>query len=107
MTSFCFSLVVVFQLGSDMDTGLVCRIDQASDGNSHWFNPSGTVVNFDSSNSEGVYVSSGDNGLYLLRASGMPLDGIYTCRATDSLGNNRTVAVGLYNENGGMSSFNE
>ena len=92
--------VTISQLGSDTDTGLVCRTDQSGDGSGSWFNPSGTVV--DSSSSEGFFVSSGDDGLYLLRGSGIPVEGIYTCRATDGFGNNRAVSVGIYNEIGGM-----
>ena len=91
--------VTITQLGSDTDTGLVCRTDQSGDGSSSWFNPSGTVVG--PSSSEGFYVSSGDDGLYLLRGSGIPVEGIYTCRATDTSGNNRTTSVGIYNENRG------
>ena len=91
--------VTISQLGSDTDTGLVCRTDQSGDGSGSWFNPSGTVVG--SSSSEGFFVSSGDDGLYLLRGSGIPVEGIYTCRATDSSGNNRAVSVGIYNEIGG------
>ena len=92
--------ITISQLGSDTDTGLVCRTDQSGDGSGSWFNPSGTVV--DSNSYEGFYVSSGDDGLYLLRGSGIPVEGIYTCRATDSSGNNRSVHVGIYNTNRGM-----
>ena len=91
--------VNISQLGSDTDTGLVCRTDQSGDGSGSWFTPSGSVV--DSSSSAGFYVSSGDDGLHLLRGSGIPVEGIYTCRATDTSGNNRSVSVGIYNENGG------
>ena len=92
--------VTISQLGNDTNTGLVCRTDQSGDSSGSWFNPSGSVV--DSSSSAGFYVSSGDDGLYLFRGSGIPVEGIYTCRATDSFGNNRAVSVGIYNENGGI-----
>ena len=92
--------ITISQLGNSTDTGLVCRTDQSGDGSGNWFKPSGSVM--DSSSSEGFYVSSFEDGLYLLRGSGIPVEGIYTCRATDSSGNNRSVHVGIYNGNRGM-----
>ncbi|CAI8037919.1 Receptor-type tyrosine-protein phosphatase F, partial [Geodia barretti] len=94
-------LVNISQLGNSTDTGLVCSTDQSADGTpaGGWFNPDGTMLS--SSSSEGFFVSDGSDGVYLLRGSGIPVEGIYTCRATDSSGNSRTVFVGLYNEQGG------
>ena len=97
--------MTISQLGSDTDTGLVCRTDQSGDSSGSWFNPSGTKMDGDSSICDGFYISSGDDGLYLLRGSGIPVEGIYTCRATDSFSNNRTVSVGIYNESRGIHSI--
>ncbi|CAI8037924.1 Receptor-type tyrosine-protein phosphatase F [Geodia barretti] len=94
-------LVNISQLGNSTDTGLVCSTDQSTDGTptGGWFNSDGTMLS--TSSSEGFFVSDGSDGVYLLRGSGIPVEGIYTCRATDSSGNSRTVFVGLYNEQGG------
>ena len=94
-------LVNIGQLGQSPATGLVCSTDQSADGTpaGGWFNPDGTVLS--SSSSEGFFVSDGSDGVYLLRGSGIPVEGIYTCRATDSSGNSRTVFVGIYNEQDG------
>ena len=62
--------VTISQLGSDTDTGLVCRTDQPGDGEGGWIDPSGTMLN--SSSSEGFFVSSGEDGVYLLRGTGVP-----------------------------------
>ena len=91
--------VNISQLGNSSDTGLVCSTDQSGNGEAGWFNPDGSML--ESSSSEGFYVSDGSDGVYLLRGSGIPVEGVYTCRATDSSGNTRTVFVGLYNEEGG------
>ncbi|CAI8052760.1 Receptor-type tyrosine-protein phosphatase alpha [Geodia barretti] len=94
-------LVNISQLGNSTDTGLVCSTDQSGDGTpaGGWFNPDGTMLS--SSSSEGFFVSDGSDGVYLLRGSGIPVEGIYTCSATDSSGNSRTVFVGIYNQQGG------
>ena len=91
--------VNISQLGNSTDTGLVCSTDQSGNGAAGWFNPDGSML--ESSSSEGFYVSDGSDGVYLLRGSGIPVEGVYTCRATDSSGNTRTVFVGLYNEERG------
>ena len=82
---------------------LVCRTDQPGDGAGSWFNPNGTMVEFNSNSSEGFYSSVGSDGVYLLRGSGIPVEGIYTCVAIDSSLTNQTVFIGLYNENRGRS----
>ena len=94
-------LVNISQLGNSTETGLVCSTDQSVDGTpaGGWFNPDGTMLT--TSSSEGFFVSDGSDGVYLSRGSGIPVEGIYTCSATDSYGNSRTVFVGLYNEQGG------
>ena len=94
-------LVNISQLGNSIGTGLICSTDQSADGTpaGGWFNPDGSMLS--SSSSEGFFVSDGSDGVYLLRGSGIPVEGIYTCSATDSSGNSRTVFVGLYNEQGG------
>ena len=94
-------LVNISQLGNSPGTGLVCSTDQSGDGTptDGWLKPDGTMLT--TSSSEGFFVSDGSDGVYLLRGSGIPVEGIYTCRATDSSGNSRTVFVGLYNEQGG------
>ena len=53
--------VTISQLGSDTDTGLVCRTDQPGDGEDGWIDPSGTMLN--SSSSEGFFVNSGEDGV--------------------------------------------
>ena len=94
-------LVNISQLGNSTETGLVCSTDQSVDGTpaGGWFNPDGTMLT--TSSSEGFFVSDGSDGVYLSRGSGIPVEGIYTCSATDSSGNSQTVFVGLYNEQGG------
>ena len=92
--------VTISQLGNSTDTGLACRTDQSGDADGRWFNPSGDMLGF-SSEAEGFYVSSGSDGVYLLRGTGIPVEGIYTCRATDSSGTDKAVTVGLYNDMGG------
>ena len=95
--------VTISQLGNSTNNTLVCRTDQSGDGGGGWFNPSGTMVEFNSNSSQGFYSSGGDSdGIYLLRGSGIPVEGIYTCVTTDSSDTNQTVFVGLYNEKGGM-----
>ena len=93
--------VNIRQLDNSTDTGLACSTDQSTDGTptGEWFNPDGTMLSF--SSSEGFFVNDGSDGVYLLRGSGIPVEGIYTCSATDSYENSRTVFVGLYNEQGG------
>ena len=91
--------VTISQLGSDTDSGIVCRTDQPGDGEDGWIDPSGTMLNF--SSSEGFFVSSGEDGVYLLRGTGVPVQGIYTCLSTDNSGNKRTLTVGIYDDNGG------
>ena len=98
--------VAISQLGTTEDTALVCRTDQANccDGGNiegGWFNPNGTMVEFNANSSQGFYSSGGSDGIRLLRGSGIPVEGIYTCRATDSSSNTQNVFVGLYNEDGG------
>ena len=94
--------VTISRLGDSTDTGLVCRTDQSGDAGGGWFNPSGAMLDF-SNSSKGFFVTSGSDGVYLLRGTGIPVEGIYTCRATDSSGENRTVTVGLYNDMGGRT----
>ena len=100
------SYVTIDQLGNSTDSALVCRTDQSGDGTAGWINPNGTLVEFNSNSSQGFYSSVGADGVYLLRGSGLPAEGIYTCRATDSTSNTKTVFVGLYNEDGGMYMVN-
>ena len=96
--------VTISQLGNSTDSALVCRTDQSGDGAGCWFNPNGIMLNFSSNSSEGFYSSMGeDGGVYLLRGSGIPVEGIYTCVATDNSSTNHTVLIGLYNEDGGRS----
>ena len=97
--------VAISELGTTEDTALVCRTDQANccDGDNiegGWFNPNGTMVEFNDS-SQGFYSSVGSDGVRLLRGSAIPVEGIYTCRATDSSSTTQTVFIGLYNEDGG------
>ena len=100
--------VAISQLGTTEDTALVCRTDQANccDGDNiegGWFNPNGTMVEFNPNSSQGFYSSGGFDGILLLRGSGIPEEGIYTCRTTDNSSTTQTVFVGLYNEDGGMN----
>ena len=98
--------VAISELGTTEDTALVCRTDQTSDEDNTeggWFNPNGTMVEFNANSSQGFYSSVGSDGIRLLRGSGIPVEGIYTCRATDNSSSTQTVFVGLYNENGGRS----
>ena len=95
--------VTISHLGNSTNSALVCRTDQPGEGAGSWFNPNGTVVEFNSNSSEGFYSSVGSDGVYLLRGSGIPVEGIYTCVAIDSSLTNQTVFIGLYNENRGRS----
>ena len=98
--------VAISQLGTTEDTALVCRTDQTSDGDNTeggWFNPNGTMVEFNANSSQGFYSSVGSDGIRLLRGSGIPVEGIYSCRATDISSSTQTVFLGLYNEDGGRS----
>ena len=94
--------VNISQLGDSTDTGLVCSTDQSGDEAASWQSPDGTTLN--STSTEGFFVSEGSDGVYLLRGSGIPVEGIYTCTATDSSGNTRMVFVGLYNMQGGRQA---
>ena len=96
--------VTISQLGNSTDSALVCRTDRSENGTGGWINPNGTPVEFNSS--QGFYSSVGADGVYLLRGSGLPAEGIYTCRITDSTNNTKAVFVGLYNEDGGMCMIN-
>ena len=98
--------VAISQLGSTEETALACRTDQTSgDSTGGWFNPNGTMVEFNANSSQGFYSSAGSDGILLLRGSGIPVEGIYTCRATDSTSTEQTVFVGLYNQDGGIIIF--
>ena len=94
--------VSISQLGNSPDTRLVCSTDQSGDGAAVWQSPDGTTLS--STSTEGFFVSDGSDGVYLLRGSGIPVEGIYTCIATDSSGNTRMVFVGLYNMQGGTQA---
>ena len=98
--------VAISALGSTEDTALVCRTDQPDccEGDNitgGWFNPNGTMIEFDASSSQGFYSSGGSGGIRLLRGTGIPVEGIYTCRTADGSSTTQTVFVGLYNEGGG------
>ena len=102
------SYVAISELGTTEDTALVCRTDQANCCNGDiieggWFNPDGTMVEFNANSSQGFYSSVDSKGVHLLRGSGIPVEGIYTCRATDSSSTTNSVFIGLYNEDGGKS----
>ena len=43
----------------------------------------------------------GSDGIYMLRGSGIPVEGIYTCVTTDGSSTNGITFVGLYNRDGG------
>ena len=99
--------VAISALGSTEDTALVCRTDQPDccEGDNitgGWFNPNGTMIEFDASSSQGFYSSGGSDGIRLLRGTGIPVEGIYTCRTADGSSTIQTVFVGLYNEGGGQ-----
>ena len=49
------SYVSISQLGNTTDTALVCRTDQSGDSGGGWFNPSGTMVEFNANSSQGFY----------------------------------------------------
>ena len=56
-------------------------------------------MEFNSASSQGFYSSSGgSDGIYLLRGSGILVEGIVLTAVLP----NQTVFVGLYNEEGGM-----
>ena len=94
--------VAISQL-ENTDTALVCRTDRAGgDSDAGWFNPNGTMIEFNANSSQGFYSSEDTDGIRLLLGTGIPVEGIYTCRATDSSSNTQTVFVGLYNENRGL-----
>ena len=99
---FTNAYVAISQLGSTEETALVCRTDQTSgDSTGSWFNPSGTMIEFNANSSQGFYSRAASDGILLLQSSGIPVEGIYTCRATDSTSTEQTIFVGLYNEDGG------
>ena len=77
----------------------MCRTDQSGNGAGRWTGPDGTQLS--ESTAEGFYVNDGDDGVYLLRGSGLPVQGIYTCTATDSSGSMREVLVGIYDTDSG------
>ena len=94
--------VAISALGSTEDTVLVCRTDQPDccegdniTGGS--FDPNGTMISFDGSSSQGFYSSGVSGGIRLLRGTGIPVEGIYTCRTADGTATTQTVFVGLYN----------
>ena len=37
----------------------------------------------------------------MVRGTGVPVQGVYTCLSTDNTGNKRTLTIGIYEENGG------
>ena len=87
----------ISEVGNSNETALVCRIDQFGDGTGHWLNPNGTIVDSNFNSSEGFYIGEGSDGLQLLRGSGIPVEGIYTCMATEGT----FTHVGIYNEGEG------
>ena len=90
--------VAISELGTTEETALVCRTNRPSiDGG--WLSPSGTMINPQSS--QGFYSSVGSDGILLLKGSGIPVEGIYTCRAVDKSLTAQTVFVGLYDIGGG------
>ena len=106
--------MVISALGTTDNTALVCRTDQPNCcvGNNitgGWFDPSGTMIEFDASSSQGFYSSGGSDGIRLLQGTGIPVEGIYTCRVADGSSTTQTVFVGLYNQGGGqyIYSFNK
>ena len=102
--------VVISALDSTNDSALVCRTDQPDccEGDNiagGWFDPSGTMISFNASSSQGLYSSGGSGGIHLLRGTGIPVEGIYTCRVVDGTSTTQTVFVGLYNEDEGQRSI--
>ena len=102
--------VVISALGTTNDSALVCRTDQPDccEGDNitgGWFDPSGTMISFDASSSQGLYSSGGSEGIHLLRGTGIPVEGIYTCRVADGTSTIQTVFVGLYNDYRGQRNI--
>ena len=96
-------------LGTD-EVALVCRTNQpgcCSEGNitGGWFDPSGTIIEFNSSSAQGFYSSGGSQEIQLIRGTGVPAEGIYTCQVPNDSSSTQTVFVGLYNEDGGWSAL--
>ena len=88
-------------------TELVCSTDQidcctnSSVEGGGWFDPNGTRIEFGNDTSQGFYVAGGDQEIRLLRGTGIPVPGLYTCRVADNASTTKVVHVGLYNEDGG------
>ena len=95
--------VAISELGTTEGTGLVCRTNRPrEDGiDGGWLSPSGTMIEFNPQSSQGFYSSVGSDGILLLRGSGIPVKGIYSCRAVDKSSTVQTVFVGLYDIEGG------
>ena len=96
--------VAISELGTTEETALVCRTNQP-DGDSvdgGWFTPNRTMIEFNANSSQGFYSSVGSDGILLLRGSGIPVEGIYSCRAVDKSLTAQSVFVGLYDIEGGQ-----
>ena len=101
--------VAISALGTD-EVALVCRTNQpgcCSEGNitGGWFDPNGSMIEFDSSSAQGFYSSGGPQEIRLIRGTGIPAEGIYTCQVPDDSNTTQTLFVGLYNESGGQPAL--
>lgn len=92
--------VLLNQLGNSTDSALVCKTDTSTtDSNGNWFDPLGAAIANNSN--ESLYSIENFEGLFLLRRPGVPLEGLYSCTATDNSSSTETVFVGLYSQNNG------
>ena len=93
--------VVLDRLGNSTESALVCRTDQttAASGGT-WLNPRGGD-GIGTNNMEEFYTVERSDGLFLLRGQSLPLEGLYSCSASDSSSRTKTVFVGVYSQGNG------
>ena len=89
-------------------TALACRTDQihccnnGSFGGGGWFDPNGVQIEYgNKSVSQAFYSTGADQEILLIRGTGTPVQGMYTCKLPDNSSTTKRVYVGLYNKNEG------
>ena len=90
------AIVSANQIGPTL--ALICYTDNTTFNIGQWFTPDGTPLR--TSSSDTVYNLRGPQTvmLYRTRALTPSLEGLYTCRIPDALGNEHVLYVGIYTQ---------
>ena len=97
--------VMISDIGSTDNTALICRTnhlplcEDSVNSGGNWFDPNGTRVN--SNDVPGFRRNRVIGIVRLIRNTGSPPEGIYSCIVQDATFKEQTRLVGLYDINGG------